>query len=68
MKSNKFLLARNEFMPEIDLSQPRFTWSAYRLFTKKKERIQKVKGTPDLRYVNQKELYKAWQLHGLWRF
>ena len=37
---NKFLLARDEFMPEIILKQPQFTYSACGPFTKNKERIQ----------------------------
>ena len=45
----QFLLAGDKFMPEIHLRQPEFTYSACRLFTKKKkekkkkERIQKLK-------------------------
>ena len=38
---NKFLLAEDTFMPEMHLKQPEFTYSAFRPFTKKKERIQK---------------------------
>ena len=40
---NKFLLARDNFMPETHLKQPRFTYSACGAFTKNKERIQKFK-------------------------
>ena len=36
---NKFLLAGDKFMPEINLKQPRFTYSACVSFTKSKERI-----------------------------
>ena len=42
---NKFLLARDIFMPEIHLKQPRFTYNACRPFTKNKERIQIFKET-----------------------
>ena len=45
---NKFLLARDTFLPEVHLRQPRFTYSAYGLFTKHRERIQKFKETCDL--------------------
>ena len=38
---NKFLLAGNEFMPEMHLKQHRFTYNACGPFTKNKERIQK---------------------------
>ena len=31
---NKFLLADNKFMPEIQLKQPEFTYSAYGTFIK----------------------------------
>ena len=36
---NKFLLAVNNFMPEMHLRQPQFTYSACGPFTKNKERI-----------------------------
>ena len=36
---NKFLLARDKFMPEIHSRQPRFTDSACGPFTKNKEKI-----------------------------
>ena len=38
---NKFLLAGDKFMPEMHLSQPQFTYSAFVPFTKHKQRIQK---------------------------
>ena len=33
---NNFLLVRDKFMPEMDLRQPGFTYSACRPFTKNK--------------------------------
>ena len=48
---NKFLLARDKFMPEMHLEQPGFTYSACGSFTKNRERIQKFKETGDLRYI-----------------
>ena len=36
---NKLLLVGNRFMPEMDLRQPRFTYSACGPFIKTKERI-----------------------------
>ena len=36
---NKFLLAGNKFMPDINLKQPGFTYSACGPFTKSKEKI-----------------------------
>ena len=61
---NKFLLAGDKFMPEIDLKQPGFTCSLCGPFTKNKERIKKIKKknkkTPgDWRYIYQNELDKA---------
>ena len=40
---NKFLLAREKFMPEMHVKQSGFTYSACGPFTKIKERIQKIK-------------------------
>ena len=48
---NMFLLADNKFMPEMQLKQSGFTYSACGLFTKNKERIQKLKETGDTKYV-----------------
>ena len=45
---NRFLLARDKFMPEMNLRQPGFNYSAYGSFTKKKkERKKKIKETRD---------------------
>ena len=56
---NKFLLAGDEFMPEIHLRQPGLMYSACGPFTKNKERMQKFKETGDLQYIYQNELDKA---------
>ena len=46
-------------MPEMHfLRQPGFTYSACRLFTENKERIQKFSETVDSRYIYQNELDK----------
>ena len=37
---NKFLLAGDEFMPEMHLRQPRFVYSACGPFARHKERIK----------------------------
>ena len=42
---NKFLLAGDNFMSEMHLRQPGFTYSVCGPFTKNKERIQKFKET-----------------------
>ena len=54
-KVNKFLLAGNKFMPEIDLKNSGFTCSACRIFTENKERTQKFKETRDSRYIYQND-------------
>ena len=40
---NKFLLTRNKYMTELHLKQPGFIYSACSLFTKNKERLEKLK-------------------------
>ena len=39
---NNFLLAEDEFMPEMHLRQPGFTYSACSPFVKNKEKIKKL--------------------------
>ena len=39
---NNFLLAEDEFMPEMHLRQPGFTYSACGPFVKNKEKIKKL--------------------------
>ena len=62
---NKFLLARDKFMPEMHLKQPRFTYSACAPFTKNKEGIQKFKETGDTNYVYKNELDNACFQHDM---
>ena len=57
--ANKYLLVEDNFMPEMHLRQPEFTYSAYRPFTKSKEKIQKFKETGDSRCIYQNKLDKA---------
>ena len=47
---NKFLLPGNKFMPELHLREPGFTCSACGPFTKHLERIQKFRGTGNLKH------------------
>ena len=47
----KFLLAEINCMPEKDLKQPGFTYSAFSPFTKSKERIQKVMQTGNTDFI-----------------
>ena len=53
---DQFLLAGDKFMPEMQLKQPGFTYSAFGPFTKNKERIQKSKETGDANYIYKNEL------------
>ena len=61
----KFLLAGDKFMPEMNLRQSGFTFSACGLFTKDKESIRKFKKTGDSRYIYQKEQDKACFQHDM---
>ena len=56
---NKFLLARDKFMPEIQLRQPQFIYGACGPFTRRRERIKKFKQTGDTRYIYRNDLDKA---------
>ena len=70
---NKFLLAGDQFMPEMHLRQPAalgrpgFICSTCGPFTKNKERIQKFKETGDTNYIYKNELDKACFQHDLER-
>ena len=56
---NKYLLAGDNFMPEMHLRQPQFTYIACGPFTKNKEIIQNFKETGDSRSIYRNELDKA---------
>ena len=56
---NRFLLAGDNFIPEMHLKQLRFTNSASEILTKSKKRIQNFKETGGTRYIYQSELDKA---------
>ena len=53
---NKLLLPSDNFMPEMHLKEPGFTYSACGPFTKNKERIQKFKETGETSYIYKNEL------------
>ena len=55
---NKFLLAADKFMPEMQLRQPGFTYSACGPFTRNKQRIKKLMQTGDTNFINKNELDK----------
>ena len=52
-------------MPEMQLKQPGFTYSACGPFTKNKERIQKFKKTGDTNYIYENELDKTCFQHDM---
>ena len=56
---NRFLLAADKFMPQMQLRQPRFVYSACGPFTRHKERIKEFKRTGYMRYIYKNELDKA---------
>ena len=62
---NKFLLAGDQFMPEVHLRQPRFTYSTCGPSTRNKEIIQKFKETGDSQHIYQNELNKACFQHDM---
>ena len=55
----KSLLAGDKFMPEMHLKPSAFTYRDCGLFTKNKERTQKIKKAGDLKYIYQNELERA---------
>ena len=62
---NKFLVARDKFIPEMHLKQPGFTYRACGPFTKNKERIQKFKETGDTNHIYKNELDKPCFQHDM---
>ena len=54
------LLAGDEFMPEMRLKQPGFTYSACGNFTKNKERIEKFMQAGNTYFIYRNELNKAY--------
>ena len=53
----------NKFIPELNLKQPGFTYSACRKFTKHHERIQKFRQIGNLKHLYRNELGKACFTH-----
>ena len=62
---NKFLLAGDTFMTEMDLKQPAFTYTACGPFTKNQERIQKFTETGNTSYIYKNELDKGCFQHDM---
>ena len=62
---NKFLLVGDNFMPEINLRQHRFTYSACGPFTKNKERTEKFMRIGNTDFIYKNELDKAYFQHDM---
>ena len=62
---DKFLLARDKFMPEMHLKQPEFTYMLVDHLLKTKRGIQKVKETGDTNYIYKNEVDKACFQHDI---
>ena len=62
---NNLILAGNNFMPEMHLRQPVFTYSACGPFTKTKERVQKFMQTGNTDFIYKNELDKACFQHDM---
>ena len=62
---DRFLLVGDKLMPEMNLRQSGFTYSACGPLTKHKERIQKFIETGDSRYIYQNKLGKACFQHDM---
>ena len=62
---NKCLLAGDKFMPEMQLRQPGFTYSAGGPFTKNKKRIEKFMQSGNRDFIYKNELDKACFQHDM---
>ena len=56
---HKVLLAGDKFIPEINLRQSGFTYSACGAFTKNKERNEKLMQAGDTNFIYKNEIDKA---------
>ena len=63
---NKFFLLGDQFMPEMHLQQPGFTYSACGPFRKNKERTEKFMKTENKDFIYKNELDKACFQHMIW--
>ena len=60
---NNFLLTGDNFIPELQLRHPGFTYSVCGQFTKHREEIQTFIETGNLKHIYKKELDKACFVH-----
>ena len=62
---NKFLVVSDKFMPEMDLKQLGFTYSACDPFNRNKERIEKFIQTGNADFIYRNEIDKACFQHDM---
>ena len=62
---NTFLLVGDKFMPEMQLKQLDFTYTACGPFTKNKKRIEKFMQTGNTNFICKNELDKACFQHDM---
>ena len=62
---NRFLLTGGKFVPEMHVKQPGLMYKPSGIFTKIKERIQKLKEKGDSRNICQNKLDKACFQHDM---
>ena len=62
---NKFLLTGDKFLPEMDLKQSGFPYSACRPFNKNKERDEKFMHTGNANYIYRNDLDRACFQHDM---
>ena len=62
---NTFLLVGDKFMPEMQLKQLDFTYTACGPFTKNKKRIEKFMQTGNTNFIYKNELDKACFQHDM---
>ena len=62
---NNFLLVGDNFIPEMHLKQPGFTYSACGPFTENKGRIEKFMQTGNTNFIHKNELDKACFQHDM---
>ena len=63
--ANKFLLTGKKFMPEMNLRQSRFTYSACGPFTKNKKRIEKFLKTGNMDFIYKNQVDKVCFQHDM---
>ena len=63
---NTILLVGDQFMPEMHLKQPGFTYRACGPFTKNKQRIEKFRQTGDTNFIYKNKLDKACFFNMTW--